>query len=96
MVPFHVTRPVKRTPKSDLTQSRRNRARTDNGGGPRSAKAVEIIALVEALSGDLGARNGQHLGAGLARLLADVYNRRGPTPAWVKELAAHYTDGSVS
>lgn len=60
---------------------------------PRSPKTVEIVGLVEAISSDLGSGNGVYLGQGIARLLADVYRqRRGAIPAWVKQLATHYTD----
>jgi hypothetical protein len=82
---------VKRRPKSGVTRSQRKRARAAEAEGPRSAKAVEIVALVEALSGDVGTKNGVHLGKGIARLLAKVYDRRGRTPVWVRELVAHYT-----
>lgn len=77
---------MKRRPKSGA-------GRAAKPEGPRSPKAVEIVALVEALSGDVGSRNGVHLGTGIARLLARVYSRRGPAPPWVKDVIAYYSNG---
>ena len=49
------------------------------------------MALVEALSGDFGTKNGVAMGKGIAQLLAKAHDRRGRTPVWVRELVAYYT-----
>jgi hypothetical protein len=82
---------VKRWPKSGVTRSQHKRARAAKAGGPRSTKALEIVALVEALSGDFGTKNGVAMGKGIAQLLAKAHDRRGRTPVWVRELVAYYT-----
>ncbi len=70
---------------------RRNKGgRATQRATPRSPKALEITRLVEALSGDIGAHDGVHLGKGIARLLADAYRRRGTVPPWVAQLVVHY------
>jgi len=72
-------------------QVRRKRPRATKGRGPRSAKAAQIIALVEALSAGLGSHDGVYLGRGIARLVADSFTqRRGTVPPWTQELIAHY------
>lgn len=78
---------MKRRPKTGA-------ARAAKPKGPRSAKALQIVALVEALSGDVGSRDGVHLGTGIARLLARVYPRRGAAPSWVKDVIAYYSNAS--
>ncbi|HZI23040.1 MAG TPA: hypothetical protein VFD76_11000 [Gemmatimonadales bacterium] len=64
--------------------------RTTKRSPPLSAKALEIVALVEAISADCGVRNGVVLGRGIARLLAETYGRNGKQPAWVRDIVAHY------
>jgi hypothetical protein len=60
--------------------------------GPRSPKAAEIIALVEALTTGVDGRDGASLGRKICRLLADAYAGRGrPSPRWVEQLITYYT-----
>lgn len=83
---------MKRQGKRGATRARR-KPRGRARAAARSPKAIEIVGLVEAISGDFGTGNGVHLGRGIARLLADVYKeRRGTTPAWVRALVAHYAE----
>jgi hypothetical protein len=77
--------------KRGAARARRASARPTKRAGPRAAKALEIVGLVEAISADMGKGNGVHLGSGIARLLAEAYELRGgPIPLWVRQLVAHY------
>jgi hypothetical protein len=58
---------------------------------PTSAKAAEIVRLVEALSTGVGSHDGVVLGRGIAELLRDAYReRQGSVPRWVRDLIAYY------
>ena len=60
--------------------------------GPRSPKAAEVVALVEALTTGVDGRDGASLGRKICRLLADAYAGRGrPAPRWVEHLITYYT-----
>jgi hypothetical protein len=84
---------MKRQGKSGAVRARRKAPRASKSGNSSSAKAIEIVALVEAISSDLGVGNGVHLGRGIARLLTDAYQQRGGTiPRWVEQLVSHYSD----
>lgn len=78
-----------------VSGSRSKRRRANEPRAPGSPKATQIVELVEALSGELGVRDGAYLGGNLARLLAELYeDRRRPAPRWVRELVTYYSDKS--
>jgi hypothetical protein len=91
---------VKRQGRSGAARARRNAPRAtktgnSKSGNSRSAKTIEIVGLVEAISSDLGVGDGVYLGRGIARLLVDAYRqRRGTIPKWVEQVVRHYFDHS--